>query len=504
MYIVGMANELTIPSEHFLKVPCKHSLETMIRSYDILRSELHNHMSFFAYWSECVGTKPSALNAMLYAFKYCDRSENESIDEESAKKANDYLEALIKYYNSEYPDKAFGKHVAQFIRGFKSKTGRTEIKAEDFEWFPEKWRKEMPEELRSISKEVEYIAKEFDFAWKCARLWHLLEGRKQERYILGFLGITETKFTVTSNIPSEILSRLNDTTVEDPEYLKGLVDYFTPEQMTKHDMALLLKKACRASIQEQQEGVIRDISPSNARIKHLDSLWLLARFYGIHHYRLDFIGQKMPPRAVKQFVGIDADTPFLDWNEKNLDEIIDKSTVKVGKRKYPLTEVLMTVYSHKELLDSLEHKSNEIIEGKERNPYKSVHQAIREQDTCSAAISHLDLSHEALRKLAKERQGLFKAMIVFGSIFNSKYATVIEEYNAFFEKNSNNKILQNFVVGTMITESLESAKNVFFITEDDFDTWDSLGAILIWVLLFALTKLEKIKGTEPKQITAPS
>lgn len=499
-----MANESTLSSEPFLKVPCRHYLETMIRSYDVLRSELHNHIPFFVYWSECVETKPSALNAMLYAFKYCDRSENESIDKESAKKAEDYLEALIKYYNSEYPDKAFGKHVAQFIRGFKSKTGRTGIKAEDFKWFPQKWQKEMPDELKAISKEVEYIAKEFDFAWKCARLWQLLEERKQVHYILSFLGITETKFTETSNIPFEISSKLNETTIEEPEYLKGLIDYFTPEQMTKHDMSLLLKKACHASIREQQKDGIKEIYPSNARIKPLDSLWLLTKFYRIHHYRLDFIGQKMPPRAIKQFVGIGGDSPFLDWDEKSLDKIINNGSVKVGKRKYPLAEVLMTIYTHKELFNLLEHKSNEIIEGKERNPYIAVRQIVREENSISAAISHIDLSNDLVRKLIKEYQGVFKAMMFSGSFFSSKYETLLEKNVFILEKNKKNKILKNIVIDTMITEGLESAKNVFFITEDDFDNWDLLVAFIIYLCFYFKTVNKLTNKREAKRIVAPS
>ena len=207
------------------------------------------------------------------------KKDNDPIDEISEKRADEYLEALIKYYNSEYPDIAFGKHVAQFIRGFKSNTGRTEIKTDDFEWFPK-------DNVGNgkLPKEFEPISKEFDFAWKCARLWQLLEERKQEHYILSFLGFNEIKFTETSNIPTEISSKLNESTIEEPSYLKKFVDYFTPERMTKHDMCLLLKKACRASINKQLNEKIVEISPSNARIKPLDSLWLLARFYGIHYY----------------------------------------------------------------------------------------------------------------------------------------------------------------------------------------------------------------------------
>ena len=481
MYIDGMANELTTPSEPFLKVPCRKYLKTMINSYDVLRSEVYNHKSFIIYWSECVETKPSALNAMQYAFKYYDKSENESIDDVSAKIADDYLEALVRYYNSERPDKAFGKHVAQFIRGFKSNT-RTEIKAEDFEWYPPKWRKEFPEELRLNTKEIEYIAKEFDFAWKCARLWQLLEDRKQECYILNFLGINKIKFTEISNIPSEISSRLNETAVEDPEYLKKIVVYFTPEQMTKRDMAVLLKKACRASIQKQLKDGIKEISPSNARIKPLDSLWLLARFYGIHQYRLDFIARKMPYRAMKQFNGIDGNTPFLDW-ERDLEEMINNGgDIRVGNRTYPLIEVLMTMYNYKVLLDFFEHKSNEIIPGKEKNPYKPILQAISEQNFETSAISYLDLSNEKWRKFIKEHIRVFKAMIFCSFVLDAKYEDLKKEYCS---RLVNSAVLDNFLVGAMVADGLQNPKNLYFITVDDFDEWDMVVAIIIWHSLYS-------------------
>lgn len=484
---------MTSPSETFLKVPCKHYLEEMIHSYDILRSELRNHMPFIANWSECVETKPSALNAMKFAFNYYRKEDNGAIDEISGRNADNYLEALIAYYNSEYPDKAFGKHVAQFIRGFKLNTGRTAIKTDDFEWFPKSWEGKKP-------KEFEQISKEFDFAWKCARLWQFLKEQEQERYILSFLGISEIEFTEKSKIPPEISNRLDEPSIEDPKLLKKLVDDFMPEQMTMHDMSLLLKKTCRSSIKKQSDNGIVELSPSNARIKPLDSLWLLARFFGIHHYRLDFIGQNMPARAVKQFVGLDGDSPFLDWDEKNLDEVIGQGSVKVGKRTYPLAEVLMTVYNHKELLDRLERKSKEIIEGKERNPYEPVYQTIREQSSTSMAISHFDLSNEKVRKLIKEHQNVFKAMIFIGSVFNSKYEALLDKYEPFLEKGENNNILHTFVISALISEGIENPKNMFFITDDDFDTCDLVFAVFIWLVLY----FKVLRKQEPKQIVASS
>lgn len=491
-----MANELTIPSGSFLKVPCKHYLETMIRSYDVLRSELSKHFPFFIYWSACIKTKPSASNAMRFAFTYFNKIDNDSIDKILEEKADDYLEALIKYYNIEFPDNVFGKHVAQFIRGFKSNAGRTEIKTDDFEWFP-KDKKGNP----LLPTEFEQISKEFDFAWKCARLWQLLEERKQEHYILNFFCIREIEFTKTSNIPSDTLSKLNESAIEEPEYLKKFVDFFTPEQMTKHDMCLLLKKACRASLMKLSNDEIKEIAPSNARIKPLDSLWLLARFYKIHNYRLDFIGQKMPRRAVKQIVGIDAPSPFLDWTSDNLDKQVKKGSVKVGKRTFPLSEVLMTLCSHKKLRSFLEHKSNELIPGKERNPYKPLYDVINEQNSATSAISYLDLSSEKCRKFIKEHLNVFNAIIFVGSIFNTKYEILVERYSNFLE---NNATLADFFISAMSADGLESAKNLSIITVDDFDTWEISIAILFWILMYAKAVVKEIKKQEAKQISAPS
>lgn len=485
-----MANELTIPSGSFLKVPCKHYLETMIRSYDVLRSELRKHLPFFIYWSDCIKTKPSASNAMRFAFTYFNKIDNDSIDEISEEKADDYLEALIKYYNIEFPDNVFGKHVAQFIRGFKSNTGRTEIKTDDFEWFP-KDKKGNP----LLPTEFEQISKEFDFAWKCARLWQLLEERKQEHYILNFFCIREIEFTKTSNIPSDTLSKLNESAIEEPGYLKKFVDFFTPEQMTKHDMCLLLKKACRASIMKQLNDGIKEIAPSNARIKPLDSLWLLARFYRIHNYRLDFIGQKMSVRAVKQFIGIDGDSPFLEWTPDNFEKQVQQGSVKVRKRTFPISEVLVTLYSHKDLLRFLDHKSNELIPGKERNPYKPLYDVISEQNSATLAISYLDLSSAKMREFVKEHFNIFKAIIFFGSIFNTRYEILVERYSHLLE---NNTTLAFFLVGAMIAEGLEHPKNLSFITVDDFDTWDIFLALLFWALMYTKAIEKKVEKQDTK------
>ncbi len=491
-----MANELTTPTESFLKAPCKHYLEAMISSYDVLRSELRKHMLFYADWSKCISVNPTAANAMRYAFTYYNKKDNQEIAESSEKDANNYLESLIAYYNSEYPHKVFGKHVAQFIRGFKSGTRKKEFKTDDFEWFP-KDKNGNP----ILPKEFEHISKEFDFAWKCARLWQLLKKRKQEHYILNFFSISEIEFATTSRIPSELSSKLDKTTIEEPEFLKKIVGYFTPEQMTKHDMCLLLKKACRASIQKQLNDEIKEIAPSNARIKPLDSLWLLARFYGLHLYRLSFIRQKMPIRAIKQFCGIDGNSPFLDWEENNFEKLIHQKNVSIGNRDYPLIEVLTTMYGHKKLLSFLEHKSNEIIPGKERNPYKPLCDAIREDNSATSAISYLDLSSSKWKKFIKEHFSIFKSIIFFGSLFNPKYEVLVDKCSRSLESNTT---FADFFVSAMVAEGLESAKNLAFIAEDDFNTWDMFAALLFWTSKYVKATEKVVNKQEPKQIETSS
>ena len=494
-----MTQESTSQSKSFLDPRCKHFLKEMISSYDVIRKEFFEHLPFLIYWSDCVGTKPSADNALEYAFKYYKKLHNTKLDEAAEKIADDYLENVISYYNAEYPDKSFGKHVAQFVRAFKlgdeQRKERTEIKTDDFEWLPDKLKQ---------NRNFEKISKEFDFAWKTARLWQLLKTRGQEQFILAFLGIKEEpnqdeqkkSLTISSEhkLPIELSKKLDSLCFEETRFLKDSIDFFSPEFMTKHDMCVFFKKACISSIKKLKGDNVVDIAASNARIKPLDSIWLLGRFYGIHSYALNFISQEMPSRAVKQFVGLE-NSPFLDWKERDIDELIKSETIRVGNRNYPLAEVLMTIYSNSSLRALLEQKSNEIIEGKEQNPYKPLYDTILKEGSKNSFISNIDLTKKEFLNIAKKSPGVFKSLIFLGSFpdFFFKYAKELEANNHLIDDIQDPRIIGTFLISAILSEGLENEKNLFIITDDDFDNNDLFVAALILIIWYSMSVLKECK-----------
>ena len=501
-----MTRESTSQRKSFLDPRCKHFLKEMISSYDVIRKEFFEHLPFLIYWSDCVGTKPSAENALQYAFKYYKKLQNTKLDETIEKIADDYLEEVISYYNSEHPDKSFGKNVAQFIRAFKlgeeQKKERTEIKTDDFEWLPSRLKH---------NHNFEQISKEFDFAWKTARLWQLLKARGQEQFILRFLGIVdedeedEKKELISTsskdNIPQELSKKLETICFEDVNYLKKNIDFFSPEFMQKHDMCVFFKKACVSSLKQLKNDKVKVFAPSDAIIKPLDSIWLLGRFYGIHPYGLNFIKKDLPARAVKQFVGIEG-SPFLDWNEKSIDELINSSSsIRVGNHNYPLAIVLKTIYSNKHLLALLESKSNEIIEGKERNPYKPLYDTIQAQSSKNSIISNIDLSDEKFRQVIKKKPGFFKALIFLGSFpdFIIRYQKELEKNSHLIDDLEDPRIIGTMLISLILSEGLENEKNLFIITTDDFTTWEMFAAAIV-LFFWCYNILNKDMKKESKQI----
>ena len=56
----------------------------------------------------------------------------------------------------------------------------------------------------------------------------------------------------------------------------------------------------------------------------------------------------------------------------------------------------------------------------------------------------------------------------------------------------------------MVAEGLESAKNLAFIAEDDFNTWDMFAALLFWISTYVKATEKVVNKQEPKQIEASS
>ena len=209
----------------------------------------------------------------------------------------------------------------------------------------------------------------------------------------------------------------------------------------------------------------------------------------------------MPARAVKQFVGIEG-SPFLDWNEKSIDELINNSSsIRVGNHNYPLATVLKTIYSNKHLLTLLESKSNEIKEGKERNPYKPLYDTIQAQSSKKSIISNIDLSDEKFRQTIKKKPGFFKALLFLGSFpdFILRYEKELEKNSHLIEDIEDTRIIDTMLISLILSEGLENEKNLFIITTDDFTTWEMFAAAIV-LCSWCYNILKKDTKQESKQI----
>lgn len=486
-----------------LKKPCHNYLKAMISSFDDICNNLFDHLSFLKFWTEGVLEKSTPSKAMKFAFNYFNKEINENIEDNEAEKADKYLEDLISFYNKQAYTS--GKHVAKFIRSFKSDNPREEIRTDDFKWFPwvEKKQKEQANDSEKDDKHQDYvrISKEFEFVWKFARLWQLLEGRNQGNYILNFIGKidlnNEKEKFFPYNIPSDVIEKLGNLHPETESFFKSNSIYFSPEYLTTNQLVAFLKKACISSIKDENG---KNLAPSNARIKHLEPIWLLGRFYRLHHYSLDFIGQKMPILAINQFLGLEKSPILFEWKDRELDDFVKNNRIKIGERTYPLEDFLLIAYDYNELIAKLNNKSNEILIGKERNPFKSLLSKIKERIKPSF-LSTVDYSDSKIRLFIKKNPSVFKALVTFSSFptFFTLYKIELEKYTNILNKLEGNSFLSYFFGKRIISTALENEKNLFFITKNDFDTWDMLAAALIIVLAYSRLNKQSV-GHDEKQI----
>jgi len=476
--------------DSLLKEPCHNYLKAMISSFDDICNNLFDHLPFLQFWTDGVLKKSSPSKAMEFAFNYFNKKEvNESLDEDEAQLANDYLEKLISFYNKQIYTS--GKLVAKFIRSFKSDNPRKEIRTDDFKWFPKEWEDNNHQDYIRISKE-------FDFAWKFARLWQLLESRGQGKYILNFIGKIELtnkeEILSSSKIPSDVIEKLKNLNPEKESFFKNNLDYFSPECLPTNELITFLKKACISSIKDEKG---KSLSPSNARIKHLEPIWLLGRFFKIHNYGLDFIGQEMPILAINQFSGLEK-SPFLsDWKNRDLDDFVKKERIKIGERTFPVEDVLLIAYSCDELLEKLSYKSNEILEGKEKNPFKIILSKIKKRIKPSF-LSSVDYSDSDIRLVIKKNPSIFKALAMLGSFptFFTQYKKELDKYTDVIKQLEGNSFLLYFFGKRIVSAGLENEKNLFFITKNDFDSWDMLMAVLIIAIAYSMQNRQNIVHDE--------
>ena len=468
--MVEINNDNYKESKHsLLDQDCQHYIEAAVKAQDRLFKVFHLHQRFLSHWYYCIQRRPNPHNALHFAFEYFGEG-NTSIAEGTRNLAKNYLENLRQVYNSR------DKSVTQFVKNF-TKDSRQLILTNDIEW--------------NITGNEEYavIADEFNFAWSIARLWQLLESRKQEHLIKGFLFLCKSEELSFSDecispkhdeIPEELRNALKEIIPRDDSFFHRTKSFFNPEYLKNEEMVVYLKIACISAVFGKP--------PSETSRKPLDNIWLLARFYGIHFYSYDFIfGKKrgLSDRFLKQIETLQ-DPAILESYDAFTLEKKKRKTKKWGKKLLSYPEMLASIKG-KTFLEKLREKSREIIQGKEQDPYAPVIDAWERVKSKDSILDKIDFSNPKFASLLKKNPKTFNTFYLWiAFISETELFSNEEELND--DSDKDDVEYAGFTMAEFIANTrwyLEHEKNLSLITYDDID----LNVLTVLFVFWAIIKL---------------
>ncbi len=457
-------------TEHsLLDQDCQDYIEAAVKAQDKLFKDFHQHQNFLRYWYHCIQRRSNSHDSLHFAFEYFETS----AAEETRNLAKTFLKELRRCYVSK------DKSVLQFVKKFPNDS-RQLILTNDIDW--------------TITGKEEYaiIANEFCFAWSVARLWQLLESRKQEHLIKEFLFLCKNEDLSFSNerdpakhdeIPEELCCALKEIVPRDEAFFKRTKCFFDPEYLTNEEMANYLKIACVSAVFGKP--------PSETSRKPLDNIWLLARFYGIHFYSYDFIfGKKrgLSDRFLKQIETLQNPAILEDFDVSILKKMKQK-TIKWGKKLLSYTEILASV-KNKSFLDELKERSKKIIHGKERDPYEPIINAWEGMKSKDSILDQIDFSDPKFSSLLKKNPKAFNTFYLWLAYINEMESSANEEEwdDDFEEENLEEEDSEyaGFAAAEFVVKTrwfLEHEKNLSLITNDDIDLGVLIVLIAVWTIL---------------------
>lgn len=466
-------------SHPLLDQDCCLYLKSMIIACDKMAPNIKNFHSFFKYWNKLVQKNPSPKNAFLYAFKYFNSEENKGIDKETESKAKQYLTDLRFHYKDLG---LVGESIQNFIGSFQdNQSSRTEIKAEDINWFPEDNEKD-----QWTNQEHIHIANIFCFAWNVARFWQLLDGRsnseskslsERRSYLIqierlkNFLGILkndsksiEHSPSSKEKIPERLTSCLKNTNPEETEFFDTYLGYFSPEYLTQDEMCSFWKKASFSSVFKK--------SVKTALKKPLDSIWLLARFYCIHAYKLDFFNAKrgFKDKAFKQISNTFNPDTINKIKEIHLEKYLKKENnpqFRWGNNKISLYEACATIWDEKKWKE-IENLSKQIDEQYESNPYKKFLEKALPFRKKGTLLNNFDFSNRQLRTWFSKEPKKFNTLIILLSLCEFFKRVEDEDLDILqdFIRETN---LATFEINLILSQGMEHEKNLFLVATNDID-----------------------------------
>lgn len=473
-------------SHHLLDQDCRHYMESAVYNYHQISEEIFSHIDFLSFWFNEIEKEPTAQNAMLCTFRFFNRDYSKLI---SFKKRNDgfkYIEKLKKHYskpcNSENTTKfEEGTRIFQWIKDFLSEKNSTYIKIKDIDWLPAvghwNWAKSTWSE-----KEIKYqwsaeeitISKEMSFGWSISRLWQLLEERKKTRYIENFLGlrqvndtnsVSEIKKTSKKEL-SKFKTTLTNTEPEPIKFFEKNLNFFSPEYLSFDELSNFWIKACVSST--------KDKSATHAIRQPLDKIWLLARFFGVHFYNLDFIESKrgIPSLVVMHFEALNNPALLQDLFQKKTDDFHKKNSIILGEKCYA-TKDFLSSEKGKNILDALEKLPKQMLKDLNLDIKKFIE------------IVFFDWMENGFNNINEICDNLGNDLDL-----NEKY------YQAFWEQKENSTGLKKILNASFNSYLSMHKSNLFLLASKDIPYNENIQSIINNA--FGLWNVKKLLNTDPQ------
>lgn len=521
---------------HLLDQDCRNYIEMAISEYHKIGYDIMEHFKFLLFWYKHLQEKPTPQNAMLLAFRF-GSLENRSKKEKII--AENYFKKLISYYNklpscdTNKPEKMSpkewensstmkkykeGKAISQWIKSYLSKDPLDYI-VTDIDWTPKidgnKW-----------TKLEKSIAQRCSFSWSIARLWQLLCTRNQQWYMANFLMIdTDDRVSAAKSITiesfenelTELKESLKNLNAEDICFFEKYLHLFDPYYLSMAELCTFWKKACITSIKGKPlTGTIR---------QPLDKIWLLARFFGIHLYDIDFIGKGrgLSSRLVKQIETLVNPDSWVKALQQNVLNLYKKKNPQWGSKGIPAEELFLSVAGEKDIAELREKASKKFTEF-QNNPELELLQKVDEKKTPNSILNRFSFSTNSkdsekvkkaketfitlLQKNKKTTITLYLYIAMFDFFYTVAFAddcsdddlddiNIEDELDKADFTNDNNVVTTSetkdesnngavfHIISASISWALKHEKNYSLISNDDLDEsfWKNIGIFLTLAIL---------------------
>ena len=256
--------------------------------------------------------------------------------------------------------------------------------------------------------------------------------------------------------------------------------------------------------------------------RSLDKIWLLARFFNVHFYSLDFIkaDRGIPARAAKQFETLANPNLLNKITKEKISTLSKKNYRKWGRKGLPPEEIFSTL-ANKLDFSTLRGKVDEILpefqNDNSANLYKNS-VSITTESTILNNISFFIKKKDSEKKkravekfwgLVQKNQSSFISAYMIISLFDYLWTNLdstVKDDNSNGNsdedfKEANNKSHDTdctgfclFFFASAFSWSLEHEKNFFLVSNNDFEKsfWEKLPAFTnIMLLLICIYKLNK-------------